>query len=303
MTLLDIIRRFRRGFVLAISLAVIEKLAWIIEPTAFGRLIDSLIAVVGSKERISYALPLMIWIAVFSVNSGVGALRRSFDTKIYLKMFSKIAVHVAESSRTKGLDTARIAARVELSREYVSFLQRRVPDFVEQFFDLVGTITALAFYDHRISLTCFGIVVPLFIISRLYNRRVLGLQAELHDMREDLYPVFKEKDLAEVKAYYEKQAAPQIKIANWGALNFGVLRFFLLGIFLTVLYIAIDIDEFSTGQIYSVVAYLWTFVTSTEYLPDLMESYTSLKDVQRRVRSDNEIQFASEGQETMSATR
>jgi ABC-type multidrug transport system fused ATPase/permease subunit len=281
---------------LAISLVIIEKLAWIVEPTLFGRLIDALIAVFGSKQQVSYALPLIMWIAVFSVNSGVGAVRRLVDPKIYLKMFTKIAVHVAESSREKGLDAAKTASRVELSREYVSFLQRRVPDFIEQFFDLSGTVIALAFCDVRISLTCLCIVVPLLLLNLLSNRKVLRLQKELHDMRAALFETFQERDIRDIRAYYERQARPQIKIANWGALNFGVLRFCLLGIFLLVLYIAIDLDDLSTGKIYSVVAYLWTFVTSTEYLPDLIESYISLKDVQQRVRSDTPAEglFAEE---------
>jgi hypothetical protein len=61
------------------------------------------------------------------------------------------------------------------------------------------------------------------------------------------------------------------------------MRGILLFIFLAVLYIAIDLDDFSTGSIYSIVAYIWTFITSSEYLPELMESWTSLKDVSNRL--------------------
>jgi hypothetical protein len=61
------------------------------------------------------------------------------------------------------------------------------------------------------------------------------------------------------------------------------MRFILLFIFLAVLYISIDLDDFTTGSIYSIVAYIWTFVTSSEYLPELMESWTSLKDVSNRL--------------------
>src|SRR5512137_296425 len=103
MTLIQIIQQFRRPFIFAISLVVIEKLAWIIEPTVFGRLLDALIEVFGSKERVSYALPLILWIGVFSINSGAGAVRRFVDEKIYLNMFSNVAVHIAEASREKGL--------------------------------------------------------------------------------------------------------------------------------------------------------------------------------------------------------
>jgi ABC-type multidrug transport system fused ATPase/permease subunit len=286
MTLIEIIRKYRLAFIFAISLVVIEKLAWIIEPTLFGRLLDRLIALFGAKEHVSYTVPLILWIGVFAINSGVGAARRSIDERIFLNMFTNMAVEVTESSREKGLDVAKTASRVELSRDYVTFLKRRIPDFIEQGFDLGGTAIALAIFDWRISVTCLLIVFPLALVSRIYNRKVSGLQKELHDMREDVFEIFARKDIRHVRAYYEAMAKPQRKIANWGALNFGLIRLFLLGIFVVVLFIAIDIDNFSTGQIYAVVAYLWTFVTSTEYLPDLLESYTSVKDIQKRVRRE-----------------
>ncbi len=286
MTLTEIIREFRRPFVFAVLLVVIEKLAWIVEPTAFGRLLDALIAVFGSKQRVSYALPLIVWVGIFALNSGTGAVRRFFDEKIYLRMFSNIAVRVAETSREKGLDIARIAARVELTREYITFLKRRVPDIIEQFFDLGGTIIALSFFDKRIALTCSCIAIPLLLMNRLYKNKVIQFEKELHDMREDVFHIFSTKNAQEIRSYYDQMATPQRKIANWGAFNFGILRTFLVGIFLLVLYIAVDIDDFSTGKMYSIVAYLWTFVTSTEYLPDLMESYASIKDIQERVRAD-----------------
>jgi ABC-type multidrug transport system fused ATPase/permease subunit len=286
MRLIEIIRKHRRVFLFAVSLVLVEKLAWIVEPTLFGRLLDRLIDFFGSKDHVSYTVPLILWIGVFAINSGVGAARRSIDEKIYLNMFTNIAVEVTELSRDRGLDVAKTAARVELSRDYVTFLKRRVPDFIEQAFDLGGTAIALAFFDWRISVTCLLIVFPLSVINRLYSRKVRGLQKELHDMREGVFEIFARKDIREVRAYYQDMARPQRRIANLGALNFGLIRLFLLGIFLLVLFIAIDIDNFSTGRIYSVVAYLWTFVTSTEYLPDLMESYASLKDIQERVRSE-----------------
>ena len=122
MRLVDIIRKHRRAFLFAVSLVVIEKLAWIVEPTLFGRLLDSLIAVFGSKEAVSYATPLILWVGAFAINSGVGAARRSIDEKIYSNMFTNIDVEVTESSQHKGLDVAKTASRVELSRDYVTLL-------------------------------------------------------------------------------------------------------------------------------------------------------------------------------------
>jgi hypothetical protein len=66
------------------------------------------------------------------------------------------------------------------------------------------------------------------------------------------------------------------------------MRIVLLLIFLFVLFIAIDLDNFSTGNIYSIASYLWSFVTSVEYLPELFESRTSLKDLSRRMKTDED---------------
>ena len=52
-------------------------------------------------------------------------------------------------------------------------------------------------------------------------------------------------------------------------------------------YVCIDLDNFTTGKIYSVVAYLWTFIASTDYLPELMESMASVKDLNQRFYKDD----------------
>jgi len=66
------------------------------------------------------------------------------------------------------------------------------------------------------------------------------------------------------------------------------MRFILSIIFIVALYISIDLDDFLTGNIYSIVAYLWTFVTSMEYIPELLESRTSFKDISNRIKEKEE---------------
>ena len=84
----------------------------------------------------------------------------------------------------------------------------------------------------------------------------------------------------------------QSKIGKYNGFNFGFMRLTLLIVFLVVLYISIDLDNFTTGDIYAIVSYLWTFITSAEYLPELMESRASLKDISQRIIIDDEIEIA-----------
>lgn len=348
MLLIDLIRRFRKGIIIAFSLVILENVAWIIEPTVFGHVIDavidvqienstrdSLAVIQNSSNKIkiekkhdtnfvednvlqpedsiainnlthkkdsnlnkdtsltegeipptSYVYPLMIWLIVFAINSGLGVIRRSIDPKIFLNIYTKIAVEVSENARKFRLNISKTATRAQLSHEYIGFLQFRIPEVLENIVAIGGAIIALYFFDWKISLTCLCIVLPVYLANKLYSSRVGILQKEYHDNYEDIYDIFSKGDPEYVKDYYEKLAVPQKRIADWGAFNFGMMRITLMGIFLVVLYIAIDLDDFSAGELYSIVAYLWTFVTSTEYLPELMESWTSLKDISKRLKME-----------------
>jgi ABC-type multidrug transport system fused ATPase/permease subunit len=285
--LLNLFKRFRRGITLAVGLVVVEQLAWIVEPTVFGNVIDAFIDKGLAPTEAAFLVPLLIWIGVFLLNSVVGAVRRSVDQRIYLTMFTEIATDVARLGHERNHPLSRIAARAELSREYIAFFQYRLPELLEQCIAIGGAITALFFFDWRIAITCAVIAIPLGAITRFSNRRILLWQTAIHDQQEQAYDVFARRDIGQIRSYYSQLALPQLKIANWGAVNFGLVRLALLVIFVVVLYIAIDLDDFTTGNIYSIVAYLWTFVTSSEYVPELMQSWTSLQDISRRVREDH----------------
>jgi ABC-type multidrug transport system fused ATPase/permease subunit len=286
MNLIELVRQYRRGIFVALALVAIENLAWIVEPTLFGNVIDAMIDAAAGEPKASAILPLLLWIGAFATNSGVGAIRRSVDQMIYLRMFTEIATNVSRSAVKHRMSVSRTAARAQLSREYITFFQYRVPEIGEQSISIGGALIGLAIFDLRIAGACSVVIVPLVLINAWYTRRVAVLQASLHDSYEETFEVFSTKNPDKVRTYFLSQNRAQQHIANYGAISFGLMRFVLLLIFLVVLYIAIDLDNFSTGNIYSIVAYLWTFITSSEYIPELLESWTSLKDISRRLKSD-----------------
>jgi ABC-type multidrug transport system fused ATPase/permease subunit len=286
MNLIELVRQHKRGIFVALTLVVIENLAWIVERTLFGNVIDAMIDTATGEPKASAITPLLLWIGAFVTNSGVGALRRSVDQMIYLRMFTEIATNVSRSAVKHRMSVSKTAARAQLSREYITFFQYRVPEIGEQIISIGGALIGLAIFDLRIAGACSVVIVPLVLINTWYARRVTALQTSLHDNYEETYEVFSTKSPDKVHAYFETQNQSQQHIANYGAISFGLMRFVLLLIFIVVLYIAIDLDNFSTGNIYSIVAYLWTFITSSEYIPELLESWTSLKDISRRLKSD-----------------
>lgn len=286
MHLAALVKRYKKRISLALSLVIIENAAWIVEPFLFGLVIDGIIDKAYVDPQSNFVLPLLMWIGAFLINSGVGSLRRSLDTRIYLNIFSNLAADVSKKSMESNLSVSKTAARAELSYQYVTFLQYRIPEVIEHAIAIFGAVIAMYLIDWRISLTSGLIIIPLYFITRFYNSKILKLQAEYHDKYENIFDIFSTKDPEKVREYYQNMTKPQKKISDWGAFNFGIMRIVLLIIFLSVLYIAIDLDDFSAGELYTIVAYLWTFISSTEYLPELFESWTSLSDISRRLKKE-----------------
>jgi hypothetical protein len=288
MKLQSMFTTYRGKILLALSFVIVEKTAWIIEPTVFGDVIDAMIESMATPPKGSLMVPLVIWIGIFGINSGVGTYRRFRDERIYLAIYNDLVAKIARMVKKGSVDASRAAARAELSRELIGFYQYRVPDLIEQGIDVVGAVIALTLFDWRLGATCATILVPMFFMSRLYNRKVAFYQKQIHDQQEDVYRVYSTKDVEQVQSYYSDIAMWKQKMATMGAMNFGILRVFLLGIFLVILYVAIDIDDFSTGNIYSIAAYVWTFITSSEYLPEQLESLASVKDIGQRLNAEGE---------------
>ena len=284
MTFTQILKQFKFSISGVLVFVLIENVAWIIEPTFFGSLLDALIDHFYNKEAVNYYTPLFIWIFIYLVNVLGGTMSRLFSGRVYSKMYADIATRVIINSKKQGHATSKILARAELAREYIVFFKERLPEVSWQIFATGGGVIALFFYDWRIAAVAFFVIFPVILINNIYRRNVVTLQKNIHDTREDLYRLVDEKDTAKIHQYYHDMVPPQHKIAKWNSIDYAVIKVLLMIIFIVVLFICVDVDNFSTGKIYAIVSYIWTFIASTEYLPGLMESLTSVKDLSTRLK-------------------
>jgi ABC-type multidrug transport system fused ATPase/permease subunit len=293
MKLLDLFKAYKKKIIFIFSLTIVENVAWIIEPWIFGTLIDEFILKAnGSVFHLAPIkfLPLFLWILLYAINSGTGTIRRMYEPRIFQNIFADIVTKISRKGQRDKINTSVVAGRAQLSHEYINFLQYRIPELMEQSIAIIGAICALTIFDWRISAACLLVVIPLGIIGQFYNSRVLYLQKDLHDQYETIVDTFVTKKPENIRSIYKSMANVQTKIGKYNGFNFGFMRITLLVVFLVVLYISIDLDNFTTGDIYAIVSYLWTFITSAEYLPELMESRSSLKDISQRIIIEDELE-------------
>jgi len=265
---------------------LVENIAWIIEPTFFGTLLDALIDDFYKEEHVNYMLPLFIWIIIYLINVSGGTMNRLLSGKTYARIYADVATEVILKSKEKRHSTSKMLARAELAKEYVIFLKERIPEILWQLSATIGGIAALFFYDWRIAGVCLVVILPMVYINNIYRKHVTKLQKNIHDTREEMFQVVEGKDTSKIHEYYHSMVLPQTKIAKWSSFDYGIVKVLLMVVFIVVLFICVDVDKFTTGNIYSIVAYLWTFIASTEYLPGLMESLTSVRDLNSRMKEE-----------------
>jgi len=286
MTIQRIAFEYKYSIGLVLAFVLLENVAWIIEPGYFGKLLDALIDYFYDHEKVNYLYPLFVWIFIYILNVVGGTMSRFLSGKIYSRMFAEVAEKVIVSSKKKGDPISRTLIRAELTREFIIFFRERLPEVSWQFCATFGAIIAMFFYDWRIAAVCLIVIFPLYIFSGIYRKNVIVLQKTIRDTQEDLYKVVEHKSSSSIHELYHSMVRPQFKIARWNSINYGVIKMILMGIFIVVLFICVDVDNFSTGSIYSIVAYLWTFISSAEYLPGLMESYSSVKELGHRLKEE-----------------
>ena len=282
MTIKQIISKYRYPIGMILLFVLIENIAWIIEPTFFGKLLDALIGHFYDHEKINYLIPLVIWTLVYLINVIGGALQRFFGGGIFARMYTEIATKVMDESKSRGDQYSKMLVRSELVKEYITFFNYDLPGLVWQLCASVGAVIALFFYDFRIGLVCLMVVVPVAYINALNRKKVITLQKDIHDNQEEFYKLIENRDTSKIHKYLNNMVSPKTMIARWNTMSFTSVKVLLVIIFVVVLFICIDVDNFSTGKIYSIVAYLWTFIGQTDYLPELMESLGSIKDLDTR---------------------
>jgi ABC-type multidrug transport system fused ATPase/permease subunit len=286
MAIRQTISKYKYSIVVLLLFVLIENIAWIIEPTFFGKLLDALIGHFYDHEKINYIYPLLIWIIVYLINVVGGSLHRLFNGGTYSKLYADVATTVIDESKSRGDLYSKMLVRAELVKEYIVFFKERLPEMLWQLSASVGAIIALFFYDYRIGLVCLAVIVPVAYINNINRKKVIYLEKDIHDNQEELYKLIENRDTSKIHQFYYNMVSPRVSIARWNAFSYSTVKVLLIIIFIVVLFICVDLDKFSTGKIYSIVAYLWTFIGQTDYLPDLMESLGSIKDLNERFNQD-----------------
>ena len=211
---------------------------------------------------------------------------KRYDTRVFTRIYGALASSVVARSRTAGLDPARVAARVALSREYTVFLEEDVPRVLYAFIALTVSLSALLFLEPLLAVVCIALGGPLFLVSSWLGRRSAVLNKGLNNRLEHEVRLLSNGNENRVRRHFEVLAGWRIKLSDAEATAFGMMEMLVIVLFVVALWqVGTAQERPQAGDVFAMFSYLWRFVESLDQAPILIQKSAKLRDLDRRLAS------------------
>lgn len=279
-TLKLLARRHRKKLFFTFLLVVAENVTYLLYPILAGVSINAILSGQTLNAVLYGVMILFIWC--------LGAARRSVDTRVFARIYAVLAVSVVITQRNNKLNHSTVAARVALSREFVDFFELHLPMFITSLVSMFGAAVMLLIIEFWAGVACLVILAFLTCFLPGYTYKNEALYNKLNNRLEKEVDFVNKARVLSLERHYLTLARLRIRLSDreaTGYLSIGVLVALLFSLTIVGMTQSTGINA---GHIYSVMTYMWMFATSLDDGPQLLEKYSQLKDIGKRVNTETQ---------------
>lgn len=276
-TLKSLARRHSKKLLVTFLLVVAENLTYLLYPLMAGFAINAIIA--------GNALHAVFYAVVVFIMWAIGAARRSVDTRTFTRIYAELAVPVILAQRRDNQNTSTIAARVALSREFVDFFEKHLPALITSIASILGAAIMLLVIEFWTGIACIAILAFFSLFLSGYTRKNEALFLRLNNRLEKEIAMVNSASPSPLGRHYRLLSRLRICLSDreaLGYLSIGIVVALLFGMTILIMTLGGGADA---GHIYSVMTYMWMFAMSLDDAPQLLEKYSQLKDIGKRVNT------------------
>ncbi|WMY76525.1 ABC transporter six-transmembrane domain-containing protein [Buttiauxella selenatireducens] len=276
-TIKKIAKLHSKKLIITLMLVVAENVVYLLYPLMAGFAINAIIKG-QSLHALLYALVVFIMWAI-------GAARRSMDTRTFARIYAGLAVPVILAQRKDDHSHSTIAARVTLSREFVNFFETHLPLLITSLASIIGAVIMLLTIEFWAGVACLGVLIFFSLFLPSYTRKNEMLYEKLNDRLEKEVGFVGTASENTLNKHYNFLARVRIRLSDreaYGYLSIGIAAAFL---FATTIWLMTVKGVGNAGHIYSVMTYMWMFAMSLDDGPSLLEKYSQLKEIGKRVNT------------------
>lgn len=276
-TLKTLAKRNNKRLIFTLLLVIAENVVYLLYPLLAGFAINAILQG-NALHALFYAmLVLGMWV--------IGAARRSVDTRTFARIYAKLAVPLILAQRQEDHSHSTIAARVTLSRQFVDFFETHLPMLITSVASVCGAVVMLITIEPTAGITCLVILIFFSCLLPSYTRKNEQLIERLNDRLEKEVAFVSSAGENKLHRHYQFLARVRIRLSDREAIGFLLIGISAALLFGTTIVMMAGREDISAGHIYSVMTYLWMFAMSLDDTPALLERYSQLKEVGRRVNT------------------
>ncbi len=269
-----------RSILFTYGLTVLENSFELLYPLVIGFAIDGLLK--GNYSSI------ISFLCTWFVHAVTAIFRHVYDTRIFTRIYSNLVTAMVVEQSQQGVSYSQIAARSTLSREFIDFFERNIPQIIAGLFSFTGAFVMLFIYDVQIGLYCLALLIPLIAINRSYAHKSQRLNQNLNNQLEQEVTILMQSHFETVRSHYQAIAKWRVHLSNAEALNHGFMELFKILLAATVMIRTTWIPGIQAGESFAIISYLWNFLKSLEDIPTLVQQVIRLEDIGQRMQLSSE---------------
>ena len=269
--MLEMFKPYKYKLSFTLIMVILESVGWILFPFVIGAAINDYLE--GSNRGL--VLFGLLGIATLVLMT----VRRLYDTRLYSKIYEQIGL--ASTKQNTQLSTK--TARLNMLREIVEFFEHSMPELINSFAVLFGSLFFLAFLSTKVFVAALIVSLLIVLIYGLSSKKTLQYNHEFNDEYEKQVDIVKQKESAKIQNHILRLNKWTIKLSDIETLNFGLT--WMLVICLQLFAIIVSANEVvAYGTIFSIVLYVFEFTETSIQIPYSWQEYLRLKDIVARVR-------------------
>lgn len=273
-----LIRPDRGKLAITYAITLAERLCTVAYPALTGVAIDGLLARRWSG--------LAVLVGIWMLHLLLSFIRQRFDTRVFTRIYARVATAVVLRQRDAGLDISEVSARAELSREFVDFFEVEIPAITHNLVAVIGSLAFLFTYDLQAGLIAAAVLVPVTIVNVRYASHSARLNRGLNNQIEREVRTLSSGGPFAVNRHFRLLSRWKIALSDaqsvaWAATELArivglaiILLDFTLGGSNTV----------TAGAVYAIIAYIYSYLGGLNDIPNVVNNLTRLRDIKNRLR-------------------
>jgi ABC-type multidrug transport system fused ATPase/permease subunit len=272
-----LIRRHKMRLGVTYLLFSLEMTGALLRPFFLGMAINDLMQ--GSYRG------LIILSAVHFAWLVIGTIRHRYDTRTYSTIYTSLVTKFL-SKRIKSAEVSKLSAHSTLAREFVDFLEFDLVYIIEAFYNIVGSMILLFFYQSSVVFLCLAILLPVMAISYIYGKKMKRLTRLKNDELEKQVNIISSGDNKAIHQHFNNLRKWQIRISDQEAWNFGIMEMMVMVVIAVSLLITNQVTGTTVlaGHIIGIYNYILKFVSGLDTIPYTVQRITALNDITQRIQ-------------------